>query len=170
MIPGLERSPGEGNGNPLQYSCLENAMDRGAWWATVQGVAKSQTRLSDSHTLCTALYSCWGASSQIVQWREPESGQQEAQVGQCWWPKQVTAPTDPQFEKWGWCPPLQGFPHSWGRGLLSVPAGWALKSYKRLGSYPVLALVFLLVCGDNGQGRRMMQVRGRSGVCWAGSS
>ena len=58
-------------------------MDRGAWWATVQGVAKSQTRLSDSHTLCTALYSCWGASSQIVQWREPESGQQEAQVGQC---------------------------------------------------------------------------------------
>ena len=39
--------PGEGNGNPLQYSCLENPMDRGAWWATVHGVAKSQTRLSD---------------------------------------------------------------------------------------------------------------------------
>ena len=36
-IPGLGRSPGEGNGNPLQYSCLENPMDRGAWWATVQG-------------------------------------------------------------------------------------------------------------------------------------
>ena len=42
-IPGLGRSPGEGNGNPLQYSCLENPMDRGAWWATVHGVAKSQT-------------------------------------------------------------------------------------------------------------------------------
>ena len=42
-IPGLGRSPGEGNGNPLQYSCLENPMDRGAWWATVQ----SRTRLSD---------------------------------------------------------------------------------------------------------------------------
>ena len=41
------KSPGEGNGNPLQYSCLENSMDRGAWWATVHGVAKSQTRLSD---------------------------------------------------------------------------------------------------------------------------
>ena len=42
-IPGLERSPGEGNGNPLQYSCLENGMERKAWWATVHGVAKSQT-------------------------------------------------------------------------------------------------------------------------------
>ena len=47
LIPGLGRSPGEGNGNPLQYSCLENPMDRGAWWATVYGVTKSQTRLSD---------------------------------------------------------------------------------------------------------------------------
>ena len=41
-IPGLGRSPGEGNGNPVQYSCLENSMDRGAWRATVHGVAKSQ--------------------------------------------------------------------------------------------------------------------------------
>ena len=46
-IPGSESSPGEGNGNPLQYSCLENSMDRGTWWATVRGVAKSRTRLSD---------------------------------------------------------------------------------------------------------------------------
>ena len=45
--PGLGRSPGEGNGNPLQYSCLENFMDRGVWWATVHGVAKRQTQLSD---------------------------------------------------------------------------------------------------------------------------
>ena len=44
-IPGSGRSPGEGKGNPLQYSCLENLMDRGAWWATVHGVTKSQTRL-----------------------------------------------------------------------------------------------------------------------------
>ena len=43
LIPELRRSPGEGNSNPLQYSCLENPMDRGAWWATVYGVAKSQT-------------------------------------------------------------------------------------------------------------------------------
>ena len=49
-IPGWGRSPGEGNGNPLQYSCLEDPMDRGAWWATVYGVAKSWTRLSDKHT------------------------------------------------------------------------------------------------------------------------
>ena len=40
------RSPGEGNGNPLQYSCLENTMNRGAWWATVHGVTRNQTRLS----------------------------------------------------------------------------------------------------------------------------
>ena len=46
-IPGSERSPGEGNGNQLQYSCLENPMDGGAWLATVHGVAKSRTRLSD---------------------------------------------------------------------------------------------------------------------------
>ena len=46
-IPGLGRCPGEGNGNSLQYSCLENPMDGGAWWATVHGVAKSRTRLSD---------------------------------------------------------------------------------------------------------------------------
>ena len=46
LIPGLGRSPGEGNGNPLQYSCLENPIDGGAWWAAVHGVAKSWTRLS----------------------------------------------------------------------------------------------------------------------------
>ena len=48
LIPGLGRSPGGGNGNPLQYSCLENSVDRGAWRATVHGVSKSQTRLSTS--------------------------------------------------------------------------------------------------------------------------
>ena len=42
-IPGSGRSPGEGNSNPLQYSCLENPIDREAWWATVHGVAESQT-------------------------------------------------------------------------------------------------------------------------------
>ena len=43
LIPGLERSPGGGHGNPLQYSCLENPMDRGAWQATVHGVTESDT-------------------------------------------------------------------------------------------------------------------------------
>ena len=47
LIPGLGRSPGEGNGNPLQYSCLENPMDGGTWQATVHGVTKSWTRLSN---------------------------------------------------------------------------------------------------------------------------
>ena len=45
-IPGSGRSPGGGHGQPLQSSCLENSMDRGAWWATDHGVAKSRTRLS----------------------------------------------------------------------------------------------------------------------------
>ena len=44
-IPGLGRSPGEGHGSPLQYSCLENHMDRGAWWAIAHRVTKSQTQL-----------------------------------------------------------------------------------------------------------------------------
>ena len=51
-IPGSGRSPREGNGNPLQYSCWENPMDGGAWWVTVHGVSKSQTQLSDfTHSL-----------------------------------------------------------------------------------------------------------------------
>ena len=46
LIPGLEGSPGEGNGNPIQYSCLENPMDRGVWQDTVHGVANSQKQFS----------------------------------------------------------------------------------------------------------------------------
>ena len=53
-IPGSGRSPGEGNGNPLQYSCLENHMDGGPWLATVHGVAKSRTRLS-VFTICLSI-------------------------------------------------------------------------------------------------------------------
>ena len=56
-IPGSGRSPGEGNGNPLQYSCLENSMERGALEATVHGVAKSRTGLSDfTHSLLGTYY------------------------------------------------------------------------------------------------------------------
>ena len=49
LIPRSGRSPGEGNGYPVQYSFLENSMGRGAWWATVHGVTMSQTQLSDLH-------------------------------------------------------------------------------------------------------------------------
>ena len=58
-IPGSGRSPGGGNGNPLQYSCLENLMDIGAWWATVHRVTKSPTRLSNfthTHTLFQIIF------------------------------------------------------------------------------------------------------------------
>ena len=53
-VPGLGRSPGGRHSNPLQYSCLENPMDRGVWWATVHGVTKSQTRLNrlSMHLVC----------------------------------------------------------------------------------------------------------------------
>ena len=53
LVPGLGRSPGGGNGNPLQYSCLGNPMDRGVWQATVHGVTKIPTQLSTYHTTST---------------------------------------------------------------------------------------------------------------------
>ena len=59
LIPGLGRSPGEENGNPLQYSCLEYPMDREVWWATVHEVSKNQTRLKrlNRHTyICVCIY------------------------------------------------------------------------------------------------------------------
>ena len=56
LIPGLVKSPGEGNGNPLQYSCLENSMDRGAWRATFHGVTESDTAKWLTHTHRKILY------------------------------------------------------------------------------------------------------------------
>ena len=56
-IPGSGKSPGEGNADPLQYSCLENPMDRGAWWAIGLGIAKSQTHLSETENHWTDLSS-----------------------------------------------------------------------------------------------------------------
>ena len=50
LIPRSGRCPGGGHGNPLQYSCLKNPVDRGAWWAVVHGITKSQTRLKTWHT------------------------------------------------------------------------------------------------------------------------
>ena len=67
-IPGSGRSPGEGNGSPLQYSRLENSMDGGAWWATVHGVAKSQTQLSD-FTFTFTLVRCHPSETSTVQWK-----------------------------------------------------------------------------------------------------
>ena len=58
-IPASGRSPGKGNGSPLQYSCLENPMDRGAWWATVHGVTKSWTQLRDTAQHTVKLIICY---------------------------------------------------------------------------------------------------------------
>ena len=66
-IPGLRRSPGEGNGNPLQYSCLGNLMDRGAWPATVHGVTKSWTGLSDQ-TPTTIFLLSTGSTFSTAHW------------------------------------------------------------------------------------------------------
>ena len=75
--PGLERSPGEGNDDPLQYSCLENPMDRGAWWAAVHGVEKSLTRLSGfTFTFCFhALEKEMATHSSVLAWRIPGTGE-----------------------------------------------------------------------------------------------
>ena len=75
-ISGSRRSPGAGNGNPLQYAYLENPIDRGTWWATVHRVAKSQTRLSDfTFTFhFHALEKEMATHSSIVAWRIPGMG------------------------------------------------------------------------------------------------
>ena len=76
LIPGSGRSPGEGNGTPLQYSRLEKPMDGGAWWAAVHGVAKSRTRLSDfTFTFhFHALEKEMATHSNVLAWRIPGTG------------------------------------------------------------------------------------------------
>ena len=73
LIPGSGRLPAGGSGNPLQYSCLENPMDSGSWWATVHGVARNRTRLSD-FTLTIhfhALEKEMATHSSVLAWRIP---------------------------------------------------------------------------------------------------
>ena len=73
----LNQDLGEGNGTPLQYSCLENPMGRGAWWAAVHGVVKSQTRLSD-FTLTFHLHALekeMATHSSVLAWRIPGMGE-----------------------------------------------------------------------------------------------
>ena len=74
--PWVKKFPGEGNGNPLQYSCLENPMDEGAWWAAVHGVTKSQTRLSGfTFTFhFHALEKEMATHSSVLAWRIPGTG------------------------------------------------------------------------------------------------
>ena len=101
-IPGSGRSPEEGHGNPLQYSCLENPMDRGAWRATVQGISKSQTQLkwlTLSHTFtCAYIFFVYFAEGFI------ESN------------KYIWNATLPNW--WAiFKNPLSCLPHSWGYGL-----------------------------------------------------
>ena len=76
-IPVLGRSSGEGNGNPLQYSCLDNPMDGGAWWAAVHGVAKNWTQLSDfTFTFhFHALEKEMATHSSALAWRIPGMGE-----------------------------------------------------------------------------------------------
>src|SRR5574339_676030 len=76
-LEGLIGIDGEGNGTPLQYSCLENPMDGGAWWAAVHGVAKSQTQLSDfTFTFhFRALEKAMATHSSVLAWRIPGTGE-----------------------------------------------------------------------------------------------
>ena len=68
LIPGLGKSPGEGNVNPLQHSCLENPMDRGAWWAVVHGVTKCWTGLNNQHARVQEGYFQWWAYKNNSLW------------------------------------------------------------------------------------------------------
>ena len=100
-IPGSGRSPGEGNGNPLQYPCLESSMDRGAGWATDHGVAKSRTQLSDftflftffqTHMSATVTLLCWtkqGLRSLLAQTGGP--GEQDCAASISWGFLEATA-------------------------------------------------------------------------------
>ena len=76
-IPASGRSPRERHGNPLQYSCLENPMNRGAWWAAVHGVAKSWTRLTDFTFTFQfhALEKEMATHSSVLAWRIPGTGE-----------------------------------------------------------------------------------------------
>ena len=106
-IHGWGISPGEGNGNLLQYSCLENPRDGGAWWVTVHGVARSWTRLSDfTFTFTVSSYLCNSASKevessaqleQILYWLLWGSRKTDHQIGQHPPPDPVT-PTKPKGE------------------------------------------------------------------------
>ena len=73
LIPGSGTSPGEGNGKPLQYSCQENPMDRGAWWATVHGAAKNRTQLILLHCVYIPLPHCFNYCSFVG----------SSQIGKC---------------------------------------------------------------------------------------
>ena len=76
-IPGLGRFLGGGHGNPIQYSCLENPTDRGAWWAIVHGIAKSRARLSDFTFIFHfhALEKEMATHSSVLAWRIPGTGE-----------------------------------------------------------------------------------------------
>ena len=113
LIPGSGRFPGGGNDNPLQYSCLENPMDRGAWWATVHGVSRSRTRLKRLSTQLLRNGHKWGGS---------------APLGVLW---------HPLLSQWTWggsmealsldCQHLQAtHPPPWRVLILSL--GWVLKT------------------------------------------
>ena len=76
LIPGLGRSPGVENGNPFQYFCLKNTMDRGAWWNTVHGVTKSWTQLSMLHMHCSICCSPCVLGNKLSQKDNADSGVQ----------------------------------------------------------------------------------------------
>ena len=90
-IPGLGRSPGGGHGNPLQYSCLENPTDRGAWWATIRRVTKSRTWLS-THTHTSPLTGEWRDKLGCIQYNKTALSKNRELSGPVTWmnPKLIT--------------------------------------------------------------------------------
>ena len=87
-IPRSERSPEEGNGNPLQYSCLENPMDGGAWWATAHGVAKSWTQLIDFTFIPFHNHLVAEVTQHVVMWAHLDAGGLR-NIVQCYTEKEI---------------------------------------------------------------------------------
>ena len=108
VVPGSGRSPGEGNGNPLQYSCLENAMDRGAWWATVHGVTKIWTWLSN-FTHLWSMWSVWLVFCDCVFHSvSPLTDKDKRLMEASWWEGLTVGETGSYSDRWA----HRGFPVS----------------------------------------------------------
>ena len=104
LIPGLRRLAGEENGNPLQYCCLENPMDKGGWWAIIYGVTKCQTQFSDWTTTCESGTCKWNLG-----WRQGAGDHQHIQENYLQLPRRQCL---------------------WGEGLRIRKWGFAFKSFR----------------------------------------
>ena len=137
-IPGSGRSSGEGNGNPLQYSCLENPMDGGSWWATVHGAAKSRTQLSDfTFTFTLKLKVGFGCLPLKSQQRDKVDGKESLLYSGC---------SQLEWGKANLCPRPDHPPqpnNMWKRGF----TGWGRGLHAETSESAQTVILKLVICG-----------------------